>query len=312
MAAAPTEELVECALQRAFVPLVAERLQARRRYLRSSGSRSPSPAIARSASAAARLRAARRSAGMAASVGSRGPELAARVSIEARHFRQMRTALAPAMRMIARKVRSANLRALRAARTSRASTRRLRVGREDGMSGGTVSNDRATFKSGRRRLQPDVEGEVAILEEHHRCPRYDRFDAGTSIPPAPARFRGGCSLSGSRSCFCWSGRLAGAVRHVVFIFLVALLIALLLNPLVRGVGTGLDTAPAPGGRDRLPEASQPSWHSRSSLSQPSWSSKPGTPATGSIPTLGSSPDAPTRPEQRRISAVSSTGSTSTT
>ncbi len=30
--------------------------------------------------------------------------------------------------------------------------------------------------------------------------------------------------------------LAGAVRHVVFLFLVALLIALLLNPLVRGVG----------------------------------------------------------------------------
>jgi hypothetical protein len=48
--------------------------------------------------------------------------------------------------MIARKARSANLRALRAARTSRRSTRRLRVGREDGMSGGTVSNDRATFK----------------------------------------------------------------------------------------------------------------------------------------------------------------------
>src|SRR4029450_7481334 len=30
--------------------------------------------------------------------------------------------------------------------------------------------------------------------------------------------------------------IAGAVRHVVFLFLVALLIALLLNPLVRGVG----------------------------------------------------------------------------
>ena len=31
--------------------------------------------------------------------------------------------------------------------------------------------------------------------------------------------------------------VAGAVRHVVFLFLVALLIALLLNPLVRLVGT---------------------------------------------------------------------------
>jgi len=30
--------------------------------------------------------------------------------------------------------------------------------------------------------------------------------------------------------------IAGAVRHVVFLFLVALLIALLLNPLVRGLG----------------------------------------------------------------------------
>jgi hypothetical protein len=48
--------------------------------------------------------------------------------------------------MIARRVRSANLRALRAARTSRRSTRRLRVGREDGMSVGTVSNGRVTFK----------------------------------------------------------------------------------------------------------------------------------------------------------------------
>src|SRR5207248_10651531 len=34
--------------------------------------------------------------------------------------------------------------------------------------------------------------------------------------------------------FAWV--VAGAVRHVVFIFLVALLIALLLNPLVRGLG----------------------------------------------------------------------------
>src|SRR5260221_3321347 len=32
--------------------------------------------------------------------------------------------------------------------------------------------------------------------------------------------------------------VAGAVRHVVFLFLVALLIALLLNPLVRGLGKG--------------------------------------------------------------------------
>ena len=34
--------------------------------------------------------------------------------------------------------------------------------------------------------------------------------------------------------FVWV--VAGAVRHVVFLFLVALLIALLLNPLVRGLG----------------------------------------------------------------------------
>jgi hypothetical protein len=30
--------------------------------------------------------------------------------------------------------------------------------------------------------------------------------------------------------------VAGAVRHVLFLFLVSLLIALLLNPLVRGLG----------------------------------------------------------------------------
>ncbi|HSX21964.1 MAG TPA: hypothetical protein VLE97_04220, partial [Gaiellaceae bacterium] len=34
--------------------------------------------------------------------------------------------------------------------------------------------------------------------------------------------------------FIWV--VAGAVRHAVFLFLVALLIALLLNPLVRGLG----------------------------------------------------------------------------
>src|SRR5512135_2518523 len=34
--------------------------------------------------------------------------------------------------------------------------------------------------------------------------------------------------------FAWV--VAGAVRHAVFLFLVALLIALLLNPLVRGLG----------------------------------------------------------------------------
>ncbi|HKT44875.1 MAG TPA: AI-2E family transporter, partial [Gaiellaceae bacterium] len=34
--------------------------------------------------------------------------------------------------------------------------------------------------------------------------------------------------------FVWV--VAGAVRHAVFLFLVALLIALLLNPLVRGLG----------------------------------------------------------------------------
>ncbi|HEY8865396.1 MAG TPA: AI-2E family transporter, partial [Solirubrobacteraceae bacterium] len=34
--------------------------------------------------------------------------------------------------------------------------------------------------------------------------------------------------------FAWT--VAGAVRHVVFIFLVAALVALLLNPLVRGLG----------------------------------------------------------------------------
>src|SRR2546426_10207278 len=32
--------------------------------------------------------------------------------------------------------------------------------------------------------------------------------------------------------------VAGAARHVVFLFLVALLLALLLNPLVRGLGRG--------------------------------------------------------------------------
>ena len=44
--------------------------------------------------------------------------------------------------------------------------------------------------------------------------------------------------------------VAGAIRHVVFIFLVAALLALLLNPLVRAVGPSLDRRVA----SRLPSS----------------------------------------------------------
>ena len=57
----------------------------------------------------------------------------------------------------------------------------------------------------------------------------------TSIPPALVIPRW-MQLVGLPLLLLFIWVVAGAVRHVVFIFLVALLIALLLNPLVRGLG----------------------------------------------------------------------------
>ena len=58
---------------------------------------------------------------------------------------------------------------------------------------------------------------------------------GPSIPPA-LQIPRWVQLVGLPLLLLLVWTLAGAVRHVVFIFLVALLIALLLNPLVRGLG----------------------------------------------------------------------------
>ena len=91
----------------------------------------------------------------------------------------------------------------------------------------------------RGRLDPKVtaiESEVAVLEEAPGNPR------GTivSMPgaPVPARIEvpRWVQLVGLPLLLLLVWAVAGAVRHAVFIFLVALLIALLLNPLVRAIG----------------------------------------------------------------------------
>jgi predicted PurR-regulated permease PerM len=87
----------------------------------------------------------------------------------------------------------------------------------------------------RRILQP-VEGQIAL----------DLTDPGVTIesmperppPPAPVTIEvprwAQLVLLPLTLLLIWA--VAGAVRHVLFLFLVALLIALLLNPLVRGLG----------------------------------------------------------------------------
>src|SRR4051794_23038293 len=87
----------------------------------------------------------------------------------------------------------------------------------------------------RRRLQPVIEGEVAILEDVADARDTIISMPGPSIPPA-LQIPRWVQLVGLPLLLLLVWTLAGAVRHVVFIFLVALLIALLLNPLVRGLG----------------------------------------------------------------------------
>jgi predicted PurR-regulated permease PerM len=84
-------------------------------------------------------------------------------------------------------------------------------------------------------LQPVVEGEVAVEEGGT-----DARDTIVSVPEPSIQPRveipRWVQLVGLPLLLLLIWVVAGAVRHVVFIFLVALLIALLLNPLVRGLG----------------------------------------------------------------------------
>jgi len=77
-----------------------------------------------------------------------------------------------------------------------------------------------------------IEGEIPVREEAR--------DTIVFMPGAPAPPRieipRWVQLVGLPLLLVFAWVVAGAVRHVVFIFLVALLIALLLNPLVRGLG----------------------------------------------------------------------------
>src|ERR1700704_3743538 len=88
---------------------------------------------------------------------------------------------------------------------------------------------------GRWRLQPEIEGEIAILEDVADARDTIISMPGPSIPPTLEIPRW-VQLVGFPLLLLLAWTVAGAVRHVVFIFLVALLIALLLNPLVRGLG----------------------------------------------------------------------------
>jgi predicted PurR-regulated permease PerM len=85
------------------------------------------------------------------------------------------------------------------------------------------------------RLQPEIEGQVALLEGVADARDTIVSMPGPSIPPT-LQIPRWVQLVGFPLLLLLAWTVAGAVRHVVFIFLVALLIALLLNPLVRGLG----------------------------------------------------------------------------
>src|SRR5256886_16424719 len=87
----------------------------------------------------------------------------------------------------------------------------------------------------RRWLEPEIEGQVAVLEDVADARDTIVSMPGPSIPPTLEIPRW-VQLVGLPLLLLLAWTVAGAVRHVVFIFLVALLIALLLNPLVRGLG----------------------------------------------------------------------------
>jgi predicted PurR-regulated permease PerM len=89
-----------------------------------------------------------------------------------------------------------------------------------------------------------VEGEGPVDRcEPVRLALREPCDPGATIaamPPPPAakiEIPRWIQLVGLPLVLILAWAVAGAVRHVVFLFLVALLIALLLNPLVRAVGT---------------------------------------------------------------------------
>ena len=91
----------------------------------------------------------------------------------------------------------------------------------------------------RGRLDPEgaaVEGEIAVLEEAPGNPRDTIFSMPGAPVPARIEVPRWVQLVGLPLLLLLIWVVAGAVRHAVFIFLVALLIALLLNPLVRTIG----------------------------------------------------------------------------
>ena len=81
-----------------------------------------------------------------------------------------------------------------------------------------------------------VEGEIAVLEEAPGNPRDTIFSMPGAPVPARIEVPRWVQLVGLPLLLLLIWVVAGAVRHAVFIFLVALLIALLLNPLVRMIG----------------------------------------------------------------------------
>jgi predicted PurR-regulated permease PerM len=91
----------------------------------------------------------------------------------------------------------------------------------------------------RARLDPEftgVEGEAALLEEAPIVERYTIAGVPGDSPPPRIEIPRWVQLVGLPLLLVLVWVVAGAVRHALFLFLVALLIALLLNPLVRGLG----------------------------------------------------------------------------
>jgi predicted PurR-regulated permease PerM len=95
------------------------------------------------------------------------------------------------------------------------------------------------LQPGRGRFDPQIaaiEGEIAVFEEAPGNPRDTIFSMPGAPVPARIEVPRWVQLVGLPLLLLLIWVVAGAVRHAVFIFLVALLIALLLNPLVRTIG----------------------------------------------------------------------------
>ena len=176
-------------------------------------------------------------------------------SVPARLSRRRRTRTRAASRARRRAIASKTAR--RRTRRSRSRCRRcVRAGRRWG-TGGDMAGTVANRSSGFNRVNAQGSSARVPVEGGSPVPvgRADRYDAArssiASVSAADRGSRAGSSWSGCRSSLVLAWVVATRVIHVVFLFLVAALVALLLDPLVRALQR-VQLPPRPLGRVRVP------------------------------------------------------------